>query len=63
MKEQQLVEKTNSPSKAVITVPKNIDEVVCDGGHPTLGHPKTYYSFDGKDVVICGYCDRKFSRG
>lgn len=44
----------------VIKVAVNTDQVACNGGHPSLGHPMTYYSFDGADVIECGYCDRRF---
>lgn len=44
----------------VIKVAANTDQVACDGGHPSLGHPMTYYSFDGADAIECGYCDRRF---
>jgi uncharacterized Zn-finger protein len=44
----------------VITVPADAESVSCDGGHPSLGHPKVYYYFGNKDRVICGYCDREF---
>lgn len=51
----------NNPE--IIKVPTDTDQVACDGGHPVLGHPLTYYNFeDGKDVVECGYCDRRFVR-
>lgn len=43
-----------------IEVPADIDEVSCDGGHPSLGHPMVWYSFDGQSRVECGYCDRVF---
>ena len=46
----------------IIKVAANVDQVACDGGHPTLGHPITYYTFDGADFVECGYCDRRFVR-
>lgn len=45
-----------------ITVPADTDEVACDGGLGPLGHPIVYYSFDGKNAVECGYCDRVFKR-
>ena len=45
-----------------IKVAGNVDGVSCDGGHPSLGHPKVYYSFDGKRTIECGYCDRVFSK-
>jgi uncharacterized Zn-finger protein len=44
----------------VIKVSAHADQVACDGGHPTLGHPVSYYTFDDADFVECGYCDRKF---
>lgn len=44
----------------VIEVKKDADQVACDGGNGALGHPLVYYSFDGKDRVRCGYCDRVF---
>lgn len=44
----------------IIKVAEDVDQVACDGGHPVLGHPLTYYTFDGADVVECGYCDRRF---
>ena len=48
----------NEPEK--IIVDPDVDEVVCDGGHIMLGHPKVWYSFDKQSVVECGYCDRMF---
>jgi len=44
----------------IIKVPADTDQVACDGGHPTLGHPITYYTFDDVDFIECGYCDRRF---
>ena len=32
--------------------------ICCDGGQDGLGHPAVYYSFDGQDKVICGYCGK-----
>jgi uncharacterized Zn-finger protein len=46
----------------VIKVSKNTDQVACNGGHPTLGHPMTYYTFGDQDYIECGYCDRRFVR-
>lgn len=52
------------PDKAkppeIIEVPRTTDEVMCDGGHGSLGHPVVYYTFDGQTEVECGYCDRQF---
>ena len=44
----------------IIKVSADADQVACDGGHPSLGHPLTYYTFDGQNEVECGYCDRRF---
>lgn len=46
----------------IVKVSADTDQVACDGGHPTLGHPLTYYSFDGANRIECGYCDRVFIR-
>ena len=43
-----------------LIVPADTDEVKCDGGGGALGHPVVWYSFDGRDHVICHYCDRRF---
>ncbi|MFK7838883.1 MAG: zinc-finger domain-containing protein, partial [Bdellovibrionales bacterium] len=43
-----------------IIVDDHLDGVACDGGGGALGHPKSWYSFDGQDCVQCGYCDRLF---
>lgn len=56
--------KSNPPE--IIKVDPHADSVSCDGGAKeskgALGHPKVWYSFDGKDSVECGYCDRVFSK-
>jgi len=44
----------------IIIVEDSADEVVCNGGNPSLGHPAVWYSFDKSDSVECGYCDRLF---
>jgi uncharacterized Zn-finger protein len=47
----------------IIKVAKDTDQVACDGGHPSLGHPVVYYTFDGdQNYIECGYCDRRFVR-
>ncbi len=48
-----------SPAPEIIAVSDKADQVSCDGGG-SLGHPLVYYTFDGKDRVDCGYCDRAF---
>jgi uncharacterized Zn-finger protein len=45
----------------IFLVPEGAHQVSCDGGG-ALGHPKVYYSFDGGDEVVCGYCDRLFTK-
>ena len=46
----------------VIMVDAHADQVACDGGGGSLGHPLTYYSFDAGNTVECLYCDRVFSK-
>lgn len=46
----------------IITVSADVDQVMCDGGGGTLGHPVVYYSFDQKKLVECLYCDRIFTK-
>jgi len=47
----------------IIIVDKNVDEVMCDGGHDTLGHPAVFYGFGDDSEIVCGYCGRKFIKG
>lgn len=47
----------------VIMVDSEADGVSCDGGGGALGHPLVWYSFEGRDFIECGYCDRRFVRG
>lgn len=49
-----------SDAPETIYVDADTDEVSCDGGGGPLGHPVVWYSFDGKDQITCGYCDRLF---
>lgn len=51
---------TTTIAPEIITVAHDAESVACDGGHPSLGHPKVYYYFDGQDRLTCGYCDREF---
>lgn len=46
----------------VFLVPADMHQVACNGIGGGLGHPKVYYTFDGKDQVTCGYCDRVFTK-
>lgn len=55
---------TNSPQPVntgeMIVIDNAADEVTCDGGGGTLGHPKVFYSLDGQGSVKCRYCGRVF---
>ena len=44
----------------IIIVDAGTSSVSCDGGG-ALGHPRVYYSFDGRNSVECLYCDRLFA--
>ncbi len=46
----------------ILIVPEKCDHVSCNGGGGVLGHPKVYYTFHGQDDVVCGYCDRLFTK-
>ncbi len=49
---------TKAPEQ--ILVDPSVKTIMCDGGGGALGHPAVYYSFDGTDMITCGYCDREF---
>ena len=44
----------------IIEVSYDADQVKCDGGGGALGHPVVWYTFDGRNDIECGYCDRLF---
>jgi uncharacterized Zn-finger protein len=46
------------PEKIIIE--DDVNEVSCDGGGGSLGHPIVWYSFADKDYAECLYCDRLF---
>lgn len=48
------------PSKEVIFVPLDADQVMCDGGGGPLGHPQVWYTFDQRPEAFCHYCGRHF---
>ena len=52
--------KTQPQPPETIQVEPGADEVCCDGGGGALGHPRVWYSFDGRDSTRCQYCDRVF---
>ncbi len=35
-------------------------KIACNGGGGALGHPTVWYEMGKDDVVVCGYCDRRF---
>ena len=45
----------------IFLVPASAHQISCDGGG-AMGHPKVYYTFDDQDEVVCGYCDRLFTK-
>jgi uncharacterized Zn-finger protein len=49
------------PHPEILLVKNDADRIACDGGG-ALGHPKVWYSFDGLDEIVCGYCDRLFTK-
>ncbi len=61
-KQKKTKEQNNKTGSApeTITVPADTDQVYCDGGVGPLGHPRVWYSFNGRDSVECAYCDRLF---
>ena len=42
----------------IIKVEPNIETISCDGGQDSLGHPTVYYTFNGQDKIVCGYCGK-----
>ena len=42
----------------IIKVEPNIETISCDGGEDSLGHPTVYYTFNGQDKIVCGYCGK-----
>ena len=46
----------------IYKVDASTQSVSCNGGKGAAGHPKVYYSFDGQDEVVCGYCDCLFTK-
>lgn len=50
-----------TPHPEIILVEQDAHNIACNGGG-ALGHPKVYYTFDGRNEVTCGYCDRLFTK-
>ena len=55
-------QKKSNAKPEIISVARDVDEVVCDGGDGALGHPQVWYSFDGRDELTCSYCGRVFTK-
>lgn len=53
---------TTGKHPEILFVPKELHQISCNGGSAALGHPKVYYTFDGQDEIVCGYCDRLFTK-
>lgn len=51
----------NAQHHEVLQVNDDTEQVSCDGGG-ALGHPKVWYTFDGRKKVVCHYCDRLFTK-
>lgn len=45
----------------IFLVPEGLQQVACDGGG-ALGHPRVFYTLEGQNEVVCGYCDRLFTK-
>ena len=50
------------PHPEVILIPETAERVWCNGDGGALGHPKVWYTMHGQDEVVCGYCDRLFTK-
>jgi len=36
------------------------ETVACDGGDGPLGHPRVFLNMEGKGLIDCPYCSRRF---
>lgn len=53
----------------ILLVDREAERIACNGSGanknsaaPALGHPKVWYTFHGQDEVVCGYCDRLYTK-
>lgn len=51
-----------TPHPEILLVKDSVETIACNGGGGAAGHPKVYYTFHGQDDVVCGYCDRLFTK-
>lgn len=51
-----------TPHPEIFLVDTHTHTIRCNGGQGALGHPAVYYTLDGQNDVVCGYCDRLFTR-
>lgn len=43
-------------------VEADAEDVGCDGGAGSLGHPLVYLPFEGRPFVDCYYCGQRFAK-
>ncbi len=48
--------------REIVEVPEADETAGCDGGGGALGHPLVYLRFEGKPIVDCYYCSRRFAK-
>lgn len=51
-----------TPDPEIFLVSPDAHQICCNGGGGALGHPKVYYAFNSEPEVVCGYCDRVFTK-
>jgi len=66
MEKRKMTDKTRPPNASthpeILLVSQDLHSVSCNGGGGALGHPKVWYTFDRQEEVVCGYCDRLFTK-
>lgn len=56
------INRPKTPDPEIFLVAADAHQIRCNGGDGALGHPRVYYTFDGKPEITCGYCDRVFTK-
>ena len=49
-------------SREIKIVDDKTEEIDCDGGGGSLGHPQVYLPFDARRHVDCYYCGQRFAK-
>jgi len=62
MSQKPATQKQIPSTPEIITVDPHVNQVMCNGGGGTLGHPAVYYTLDDQTQVECLYCDRVFMK-